>query len=107
MAKKKETPEERLNEYGQFYGVSTLNLIIERHILSEDKRRYFTIRFVEKDEQKEKEYTEIMEKIGEKIYKIDEKLYEIGIEPKDRINILRDIKKAYPNYEWLGGLTEA
>lgn len=106
MAKKKETPADRLNEFRQFYGVETLNLIIERHNLSEEKRTYFSVRFVEQDPIKEKEYTEMMDKLGEKIYKLDEKLYEAGIEPKERTQILRDIKKVYPDGEWLSGFSQ-
>ncbi|MGG4425004.1 hypothetical protein ABEP71_19140 [Bacillus velezensis] len=103
---KKESPQERVYEAGQFYGVKALNLVIERHILSEDKRRYFAMRYVEVDPQKEKEYTEIMDNLSQTIYNIDKELNDIGIDNKTRLQLLRDIKRVYPDGEWLGGLSE-
>lgn len=95
--KKKETAEDRVQKILDFKGVEVINLVIERHNLSELNRTYFVVRFAEEDESKEKEYTREMDEIREKINLIDEKLFNKGIEKKERLQILRDIKKAYPN----------
>ncbi len=105
MVKKKETAEDRVYEYASFYGVEILNRIIERHHLANEKRANFTIRFVETDSIKEKELTENMEKLDEKIYKIDRELLDCyDIDSKLRTQILRDIKKANPD-DWMGGFS--
>lgn len=102
-AKKKETVQDRLYEYVGIYGVEVINKIIERHNLATEKRTWFTIRFAEKNPMKEKEYTETMEKLDEKIYKIDRELRDCyDIDDKLRTQIIRDIKKARPD-DWMMG----
>lgn len=103
MAKKKETAEDRFYEFVGLYGVEVINKIIDRHNLATEKRTLFTIRFAEEDPVKEKEYTEMMEKLDEKIYKIDRELEDCyDIDNKLRTQIIRDIKKARPD-DWFGG----
>lgn len=102
---KAKTSEERVQNILDFFSIEVLNLVIERHNLSEDKRNYFIVRWAEEDQEKEKEYTKEMDKLTEKISMIDEKLYRKGIEKDWRLQILRDIKKVYPN-EWQNGFVE-
>lgn len=105
MVKKKETAEDRFYEFVGLYGVEVINRIIERHHLASEKRTLFTIRFAEQDPIKEKELTENMEKLDEKIYKIDRELEDCyDIDSKLRTQILRDIKKARPD-DWMGGFS--
>ena len=105
MSKRKETPEERLSNLVGRFGVEVLNLVIDRHQLSDEKRMYFSIRFVEENPEKEKEYTEKMDELTKNIYKLDEKLYNLGIQKNDRLQILRDVKKVYPG-EWESGFVK-
>ncbi|MFJ7932646.1 hypothetical protein [Peribacillus sp. NPDC096448] len=103
MAAKKETAKDRLYKFVEIYGVEVINKIIERHNLATEKRTWFTIRFAEKDPMIEKECTETMEKLDEKIYKIDRELGDCyDINDKLRTQIIRDIKKARPD-DWMMG----
>jgi len=105
MAKKKETSVDRFYEFVGLYGVEVINKIIERHNLATEKRTWFTIRFAESDPVKEKEYTETMEKLDEKIYKIDRELEDCyDVDSKLRTQIIRDIKKSRPD-DWMMGFT--
>ncbi|RAS90779.1 hypothetical protein A3863_07895 [Priestia endophytica] len=101
----KETANDRVLEFFQIYGVDVINLIIERHHLSQEKRNWFAARYVEEDPENEKEYTKMMDNLTQKIYKLDEKLYNAGLDEKVRIQILRDIKKVYPD-DWMTGFAE-
>lgn len=93
---------ERMFEYEHILGVETINLVIKRHLLSDEKRLYFTIRFAEEDKQKEDEITCKMNELGDKIQKLDDRLYELGVDSKLRTQMIRDIKKVYPD-EWING----
>lgn len=85
------------------YNISTLNLIIERHLLAAEKRTLFSIRFATDDKETEAKLTEEMDKLSIEISEIDEKLSLLGISDKQRTSLLKLIKKTYPN-EWMGGL---
>jgi len=105
MPKNKETAEERFYEFVGQYGVEVINKIIERHHLANEKRTWFNVRFREEDPAKEKEYTETMEILDKKLYKIDRELEDCyDINSKLRTQILRDIKKARPD-DWMSGFS--
>lgn len=99
------TPQERIDAILEAFGVKVINLVIERHNLSTEKRMLFSVRFVEEDSEKEREYTEEMDKLTEKISMIDDELHRKGIEKNWRLQILRDIKKLYPD-DWHNGFAE-
>ena len=106
MSKIKNTPEGRLDEFISVKGIKALNLIIERHHLANEKRTWFTIRFATDNPQEEKEHTENMKILDEKIGKIDNELicvYKVG--EKLRTQIIRDVKKIHPN-DWMSGFVE-
>lgn len=99
------TAEERIRVLINHFGVEVVNLVIERHQLSSDKRNFFIVRWAEEDPEKEKKYTEEMDKLTKEISLIDEELYGKGIEKEWRLQILRDIKKVYPD-QWEQGFVE-
>lgn len=103
MAAKKENAKDRFYEFVGIYGIEVINKIIERHNLASEKRNWFAIRLAETDPLKEKEYTETMEKLDQKIYKIDRELGDCyDIDDKIRMQIIRDIKKTRPD-DWMMG----
>jgi hypothetical protein len=97
---------EKVKEYQEKYGVEVLNLVIERHNLSTEKRNWFSVRFVSEDPEFEKECTQKMDELDKKIYKIDSQLLlHFGIDKNLRTQMIRAIKKAYPN-DWMAGFVE-
>lgn len=98
--------QERLDNFLSTYDVKVLNLIIDRHHLSSEKRSWFSIRFASEDPSVEKECTGNMENLDKKIYNIDQDLlFTYGINDKMRTQILRDIKKVRPD-DWMDGFSE-
>ena len=91
---------QRFNDYLYTYGVGALNLIIKRHKAAEWKRSLFSLRFNDNDEEREREYTEIMAEATKEIEELDNRLLMLyGIVDKQRTQILRDLKKVRGN-EW-------
>jgi len=97
---------EKVKEYQEKYGVEALNLVIQRHILASEKRNWFSIRYVSEDPEIERECTEKMDELDKKIYKIDSQLLlHFGIDKNLRTQMIRSIKRAYPN-DWMAGFVE-
>ncbi|MFK3961922.1 hypothetical protein [Pseudalkalibacillus hwajinpoensis] len=100
------TAEKRVQEYISEFSVEVLNLVMERHNLSNEKRSWFSIRFASEDSSVEKECTEKMDELDKKIYKIDDDLLShYGIDKKLRTQMIKDLKKSYPK-GWIAGFGE-
>lgn len=94
--------DKKIEEYLCIYGLDALNLVMERHDKADEKRMLFTIRYVENDEEKEREITKKMDELSGEIAVMDAKLLEYGVDSKIRPTIIKDIKKRYPD-GWRSG----
>lgn len=97
--------EQKMAEYVDLYGVHGINLVIKRHDLATQKRIYFTIRFAEQDPEKELELTQEMDKLAAEIESIDNELESLGINSKNRPQMIKNIKKYCPD-GWFSGFEE-
>ncbi|MCP3033565.1 hypothetical protein LF817_19770 [Halobacillus sp. A1] len=87
--------ESRLNTFYENYGVESINLIIDRHELSKEKRQWFAVRFASDDQEFEKECTKKMNELSKKIEEIDVELENKGIDNNLRTNTLKQLKKIF------------
>lgn len=97
--------EQKMAEYLDLYGIDGINLVIKRHELASRKRQLFTIRFVEEDPEKELEVTKEMEKLTAEIEAIDNELETLGINSKNRPQMIKNIKKYCPQ-GWFSGFAK-
>ncbi|MDQ0808036.1 hypothetical protein [Priestia megaterium] len=94
--------QKKVQDYFAIYGKEVINLVVDRHNLSTEKRNWFAIRYAATDPEIEKECTEKMEQIDRMLYELDKQLLDSGIDDKTRTSIIRDIKKVYPE-GWMQG----
>lgn len=93
------------------YGVEAVNLCIDRHNKSTEKRQMWSIQFImykngDPSQKQDIEYyrTQIDE-LTKEINKIDEKLLKCGINEKERKSIIRAAKEGFPE-NWSQGFSQ-
>lgn len=98
--------EQKVNGHVEKYGVETLNLVIRRHELSEEKRLWFGIRFkAEEGHELKEKSTAQMDRLTAEIDAVDVELEQRGISKASRPQIVKDLKKYSPD-SWMSGFSE-